>query len=112
MKKLFLFFFTNITFCFSQSSFYSSEYLLVPENVSLKMNIQRDIFKITNLTRLNKDSLRILRNTIYAMYGREFKSDDLKEYFNSKDWYEPNVNYSEMSLSSRAKKNNKYNSFS
>ena len=39
MKKLLLFFFfTNITFCFSQSSFYSSEYLLVPENMSLKMN--------------------------------------------------------------------------
>ena len=104
MKKLLLFFFTNITFCFSQSSFYSSEYLLVPENMSLKMNIPRDIFKLKNLTRLNQDSLRILRNTIYAMYGREFKSHDLKEYFNSQDWYEPNVNYSEMSLSSRAKK--------
>jgi serine/threonine protein kinase len=39
--------------------------------------------------------LRIMRNEIFARYGYIFKSEDLRDYFNSQDWYSPrfdNVN--------------------
>ena len=35
----------------------------------------------------SKEDLRILRNTIYAKYGYEFKSADLNEIFYKCDWY-------------------------
>ncbi len=38
---------------------------------------------------LSKSELRIARNEIYARHGRKFKDEMLKEYFNSKNWYEP-----------------------
>lgn len=37
----------------------------------------------------SKEDLRILRNTIYAKYGYEFKSADLSEIFSKCDWYSP-----------------------
>lgn len=37
----------------------------------------------------SKEDLRILRNTIYAKYGYEFKSADLNEIFSKCDWYSP-----------------------
>ena len=38
---------------------------------------------------LNTDELRILRNFFYARHGYIFKSDDLRRYFASFDWYHP-----------------------
>ncbi len=35
----------------------------------------------------SKDSLRILRNEIFARHGQSFKSEDLKKYFSKKIWY-------------------------
>ena len=51
-----------------------------------------------------KPQLRILRNTIYALHGYDFKSEDLKELFISwgKNWspsYKVNPNFSEEELS-------------
>lgn len=40
---------------------------------------------------MNKSTLRVARNEIYARYGRKFKSKDLQEYFNSKSWYHPTI---------------------
>lgn len=39
------------------------------------------------------DTLRLLRNKIYAKYGYKFKSLDLQKYFNSKSWYKINPEY-------------------
>lgn len=36
---------------------------------------------------LSAEELRIARNEIYARHGRRFRSQDLQEYFDSKDWY-------------------------
>lgn len=47
--------------------------------------------------------LRILRNAIYASYGRSFASGDLKQYFSEQDWYEENPQYSDDLLSSEEK---------
>lgn len=41
--------------------------------------------------------LRIMRNAIYAMHGRKFKSRDLREYFSQFTWYHPR--YNEVRLS-------------
>lgn len=48
-----------------------------------------------DLSAFSKDEIRKLRNTIYAIYGRKFKSVDLQEYFNTKKWYKINENYTD-----------------
>ena len=40
----------------------------------------------------SKKDLRLIRNTVYAQYGFDFNSMDLKEYFSQFDWYMPNPN--------------------
>lgn len=40
----------------------------------------------------SKEELRLLRNTIYAQYGYDFNSPDLKEYFSQFAWYMPDPN--------------------
>ncbi|MCD7735420.1 MAG: YARHG domain-containing protein [Lachnospiraceae bacterium] len=35
------------------------------------------------------EELRLIRNEIFALHGRMFKSEDLQEYFNQKSWYVP-----------------------
>lgn len=57
-----------------------------------------------------KPQLRIIRNTIYALHGYNFKSEDLKQLFNDwgKNWYpkyEVNPNFSEADLSEIEKYN-------
>ena len=39
------------------------------------------------LPTLSKADLRLLRNTIFAIYGVHFKSADLSEYFDKQVWY-------------------------
>lgn len=56
--------------------------------------------KQIDLKKMNKQELKILRNSIYAQYGRRFESPDLQEYFNKQWWYEPSKDYSENMLTS------------
>jgi len=46
----------------------------------------------------SKEDLRILRNTILARKGREFKSEDLNKYFSNQSWYKVNKDYSDSLL--------------
>ena len=39
------------------------------------------------LPSLSKEDLRLLRNTIFALYGVHFNSDDLTTYFDKQVWY-------------------------
>lgn len=39
------------------------------------------------LPKMSKADLRLLRNTIFALYGVHFKSEDLSKYFNKQVWY-------------------------
>ena len=48
---------------------------------------------------LNKEELRLLRNTIYAKNGMIFQSDDLKTHFKQFSWYNPIDNNAEERLS-------------
>ena len=41
----------------------------------------------SELSGMSKEELRLARNEIYARHGRMFSSEDLQNYFNSKEWY-------------------------
>lgn len=43
--------------------------------------------KQDDLNGLTGEQLRLARNEIYARHGYQFESEDLKSYFESKDWY-------------------------
>ncbi len=40
------------------------------------------------ISEMSREELRVLRNTIYALYGYEFKDEGLREYFEKQVWYE------------------------
>jgi hypothetical protein len=42
--------------------------------------------------------LRLMRNEIFARYGRPFGSEDLHQYFTKKSWYKVNPDYSDELL--------------
>ena len=39
------------------------------------------------LPTLSKADLRLLRNTVFALYGVHFKSEDLSKHFDKQVWY-------------------------
>jgi hypothetical protein len=51
-----------------------------------------------SVARVGRSSLRILRNTIYALRGYAFSDPALLEYFSRYDWYEPRSRNVEDSL--------------
>lgn len=54
---------------------------------------------------LSLSELRIIRNSIFAKYGRKFKDSSLQNYFNKTSWYKINSKYSDNLLSDIDKKN-------
>jgi hypothetical protein len=50
------------------------------------------------LSELSASDLRILRNSLYALHGFEFKSLDLLDYFSKYDWYMPDPNIKEEDI--------------
>ena len=51
------------------------------------------------LAKLGKDDLRILRNTVFAKYGRTFKDAKLQSHFDAQWWYVRNPDYNDAMLS-------------
>jgi eukaryotic-like serine/threonine-protein kinase len=49
--------------------------------------------------------LRLLRNTVYARYGRVFDSNDLQRYFSNRSWYRPRRDYSDSELTAADRAN-------
>ena len=47
----------------------------------------------------------IMRNSIFARYGYQFKSEEWKTHFESISWYQPKSDYAEQWLSDTAKQN-------
>lgn len=43
----------------------------------------------SDLSHYSKKELRLMRNTIYAVHGRKFRSADLDSYFRQFSWYNP-----------------------
>ena len=52
----------------------------------------------SDLEDLSPRELTYARNEIYARHGRKFQSDELQEYFDSKDWYELNEGFDDHDL--------------
>lgn len=57
-----------------------------------------------NLQQMTVSQLKMLKNTIYAQYGRQFQSSKLQEFFDQQWWYESNPNYSDSLLTVEDKK--------
>jgi len=53
----------------------------------------------------SKGMLRLMRNEIFARYGRPFASEDLHQYFTKKSWYKVNPDYSDELLNEVDRKN-------
>lgn len=68
------------------------------------------VFGICGLTLDNekylKETLKILRNTVYAQHGYSFNSKDLKDYFSQFEWYipDPNLTMEQIKLTEKEKK--------
>ncbi|MGZ2371686.1 YARHG domain-containing protein [Ancylomarina sp. YFZ004] len=60
----------------------------ISENRKYKQASER-ILKPKDLNEFSKQELRLMRNEIFADYGYQFNSKDLKNYFNSESWYHP-----------------------
>lgn len=58
-----------------------------------------------DLEGLTAQQLTYAKNEIYARYGRTFKSSELQDYFNGKDWYEPNEDFKDEDLSKKESDN-------
>ncbi len=52
-----------------------------------------------------RKQLSILRNEIFARYGRPFTSDELKEHFRAQPWYEERADFDEKVLTANDRAN-------
>lgn len=59
----------------------NQDYMILPESGSRYLT-QDD------LAGLDKETLRLARNEIYARHGRKFQTEDLNEYFSRQPWYQ------------------------
>lgn len=53
------------------------------------LSLLENVLISKQLEKLSSIELRILRNTIYAKYGYDFSSTDLKQHFSQFQWYKP-----------------------
>lgn len=67
------------------------------ENIVMKNHYFSEYFSYSStdkieesaLSSLSNEELDIAKNEIFARHGHDFSSKILKEYFNSRDWYQP-----------------------
>jgi hypothetical protein len=57
------------------------------------------------LTLLSARQLRLLRNAVYARYGRPFDAKDLKDFFSVRSWYRADPAYTDARLTPVDKRN-------
>lgn len=51
-------------------------------------DVNKRYYTREELTSLDKDTLRLARNEVFARHHRKFETQDLKNYFESKTWYQ------------------------
>lgn len=74
---------------------YTGERIMISHK--LEKSVTDREYGIISLTKLDrnyfknftKQELKIFRNEIFAYYGYSFNSNDLKDYFSTKNWYNP-----------------------
>ena len=64
--------------------------------------------KKSDLAGMTAQQLSYAKNEIYARHGRVFKSSELQEYFNEKDWYEENDDFKDEDLSKKEAENTEF----
>ena len=74
-----------------------------PVQMDAKARAEEKILNGTTLDKsdiagLSVSDLRLLRNTVYARYGRVFDSAELRQYFNNRPWYRPRRDYNDSQL--------------
>ena len=78
----------------------SNGYIL-PDSDSRKL-------KKSDLAGMTAQQLSYAKNEIYARHGRVFKSSELQDYFNQKDWYEKNDDFKDKDLSKKEAENTEF----
>lgn len=78
----------------------SNGYIL-PDSDSRKL-------KKSDLAGMTAQQLSYAKNEIYARHGRVFKSSELQDYFNEKNWYEENDDFKDEDLSKKEAENTKF----
>ena len=78
----------------------SNGYIL-PDSDSRKL-------KKSDLAGMTAQQLSYAKNEIYARHGRVFKSSELQDYFNEKDWYEENDDFKDEDLSKKEAGNTEF----
>jgi len=63
------------------------------------------LLTVSDLRNLDKNSLRIMRNEIFARHGYVFQTDDMKAYFRNQSWYVPKYDNVSSMLTTIEKKN-------
>jgi hypothetical protein len=74
--------FVKISYFLNQ--FYTPPIITFGSGIPDKINKQQ----MQEFCLLNRNELRLLRNTIFAMHGYRFKSKDLQDYFTRFIWYQ------------------------
>lgn len=62
----------------------------------------------SDLAGMTAQQLSYAKNEIYARHGRVFKSSELQDYFNEKDWYEENDDFKDEDLSKKEAENTEF----
>ena len=66
---------------------------------NLGQKVPAPMINIGEFSEMSKADLRLARNTVFAKYGRIFKSKDLKEHFAKQDWYNENPSFKQSDMS-------------
>ena len=74
---------------------------ILPDSDSRKL-------KKSDLAGMTAQQLSYAKNEIYARHGRVFKSSELQDYFNQKDWYEKNDDFKDEDLSKKEAENTEF----
>ncbi len=61
------------------------------DQLLIETNPSVSLLNSSHIENLRRHELRIIRNTIFARHGMSFTSSDLRNYFESKDWYIPHT---------------------
>jgi hypothetical protein len=63
------------------------------------------LLSLKDLDGLSGRDLKLLRNTVFARYGRPFTTDLVKGHFKTVTWYQPDETYADSKLTAVDKKN-------
>ena len=69
-----------------------------PQSSTLKLNED-------DVSNLQREQLRIMRNEMYARHGYSFKIEDMRRYFDQQDWYMPMLTDVSTKLTALEQKN-------